>query len=171
METHPTSAAKKPPRERKLVGQHVYVQGAPQCTRHALDVVLRVVEEMFPGNVVDTPFKGALWARPAGKRSTYQDELLPGEGHGGVLLVAPVDALLPPPPVVTTSMAPSGDISLPQGRAVAKRYRDPASGDVWLDLPNGGWMFERHLPCKGFSLYQYSEAPDEHAPCMYMCEI
>ena len=171
METHPTSAAKKPPRERKLVGQHVYVQGAPQCTRHALDVVLRVVEEMFPGNVVDTPSKGALWARPAGKRSTYQDELLPGEGHGGVLLVAPVDALLPPPPVVTTSMAPSGDISLPQGRAVAKRYRDPASGDVWLDLPNGGWMFERHLPCKGFSLYQYSEAPDEHAPCMYMCEI
>ena len=72
METHPTSAAKKPPRERKLVGQHVYVQGAPQCTRHALDVVLRVVEEMFPGNVVDTPFKGALWARPAGKRSTQK---------------------------------------------------------------------------------------------------
>ena len=169
VETHPTSVAKKPPRERKLVGQHVYVQGAPQCTRRALDVVLYVVEEMFPGNVVDTPSKGALWARPTGRRSTCQDVLLPGEGHGGVRLVAPVEALLPPPPILTTVVAPSGDINLPHGRVVAERYLDPASRDAWLDLPAvyGGWLFEKHLPRKGFSLYQYFEAPDEHDKIFY----
>ena len=94
VETHPTSAAKKLQRERKLLGQHVYVQGARHCTRRALDVVLSEIEKMLPGIVVDTPSKDVLWARPAGKRSACQDTLLPGEGHGGVRLVAPVETVV-----------------------------------------------------------------------------
>ena len=58
----------KKKKERKLTGQHAYVQGAGVYTPLVMSAVKKILQENYPGLLVPTPSPQELWARPRGKR-------------------------------------------------------------------------------------------------------
>ena len=80
----------KKKKERKLTGQHAYVQGAGVYTPIVMSAVKKILQENYPGLLVPTPSPQELWARPRGKREVILDDLEP-EGHSlkGVQLHPP----------------------------------------------------------------------------------
>ena len=84
------SPVNKKRKERKVVGQHVYVQGSAARVATMMVAVKETLHAEFPGILLPTPTKEELWARPKGKREVILDDLEP-EGHSleGVQLHPP----------------------------------------------------------------------------------
>ena len=77
----------KKKKERKLAGQHVYVQGAGVYTPIVMATIKKILQEQHPGLLVPTPSPQELWARPRGKREVILDDLEPeGNSLKGVQL-------------------------------------------------------------------------------------
>ena len=73
-ESSPTNKKRK---ERKVVGQHVYVQGSAARVATVMVAVKETLHAEFPGILLPTPTKEELWARPKGCRDIILDDLGP----------------------------------------------------------------------------------------------
>ena len=71
------SPVNKKRKERKLTGQHVYVQGSATRVATMMVAVKETLHAEFPGILVPTPSKEELWARPKGCRDIILDDLDP----------------------------------------------------------------------------------------------
>ena len=71
------SPVNKKRKERKLTGQHVYVQGSATRVATMMAAVIEILRVEFPGILVPTPSKEELWARPKGCRDIILDDLGP----------------------------------------------------------------------------------------------
>ena len=69
------SPANKKRKERKVMGQHVYVQGSAARVAKMMVVVKETLHAEFPGILLPTPTKEELWARPKGCRDIFLDDL------------------------------------------------------------------------------------------------
>ena len=91
----------KKKKERKLAGQHVYVQGAGVYTPIVMSAVKKILQEQHPGLLVPTPSPQELWVRPKGKREVILDDLEPeGNSLKGVQLRPPERSEMPAPVAV-----------------------------------------------------------------------
>jgi hypothetical protein len=73
-EMSPTNKKRK---DRKLSGQHVYVQGSPARVPALMAAVKHALQTHFPGILVPTPSSDDLWGRPKGCRDIILDDLCP----------------------------------------------------------------------------------------------
>ena len=64
-------------RQRKLTGQHVYVQGSATRVATMMAAVKETLRAEFPGILVPTPSREERWARPKGCRNIILDDLGP----------------------------------------------------------------------------------------------
>ena len=81
------SPVNKKRKERKLMGQHVYVQGSAALVATRTAAVIEAVRAEFPGILIPTPSKEELWARLKGRR-TIRKWFRKNSLHTDIALVA-----------------------------------------------------------------------------------